>query len=55
MFVSFSMTVPFLTLSQNAEFVFELAFALYAKRLTVCVTRAGAGGGTPSDWENAQA
>jgi len=20
--------------------------------LTVCVTRAGAGGGTPSDWEN---
>jgi hypothetical protein len=22
---------------------------------TVCVTRAGAGGGTPSDWENAQA
>ena len=23
--------------------------------LTVCVTRAGAGGGTPSDWENAEA
>jgi len=22
---------------------------------TVCVTRAGAGGGTPSDWENAEA
>jgi hypothetical protein len=22
---------------------------------TVCVTRAGAGGGTPSDWENAKA
>jgi len=21
----------------------------------VCVTRAGAGGGTPSDWENAEA
>jgi hypothetical protein len=38
MFVPFSMTVPFLTLSQNAEFVFELAFALYAKRLTACVS-----------------
>jgi hypothetical protein len=24
-------------------------------RPTVCVTRAGAGGGTPSDWENAEA
>jgi hypothetical protein len=23
--------------------------------LTVCVTRAGSGGGTPSDWENAEA
>jgi hypothetical protein len=23
--------------------------------LTVCVTRAGAGGGTPSDWEKAEA
>jgi len=23
--------------------------------LTVCVTRAGAGGGTPSDWKNAEA
>jgi len=23
--------------------------------LTVCVTRAGAGGGTPSDWENDKA
>jgi len=22
---------------------------------TVCVTRAGAGGGTPSDWKNAEA
>jgi len=26
-----------------------------SKRPTVCVTRAGAGGGTPSDWENAEA
>jgi len=25
------------------------------KRPTVCVTRAGVGGGTPSDWENAEA
>jgi len=25
------------------------------KRLTVCVTRAGAGGGTPSDWKKAEA
>ena len=25
------------------------------KRPTVCVTRAGAGGGTPSDWKNAEA
>jgi hypothetical protein len=25
------------------------------QRLTVCVTRAGAGGGTPSDWKNAEA
>jgi len=24
-------------------------------QLTVCVTRAGAGGGTPSDWKNAEA
>jgi hypothetical protein len=24
-------------------------------RRTICVTRAGAGGGTPSDWENAEA
>jgi len=23
--------------------------------LTVCVTRAGAGGGTPSDWKKAEA
>jgi hypothetical protein len=30
-------------------------FCISAKHLTVCVTRAGAGGGTPSDWENAEA
>ncbi|GJQ53358.1 MAG: hypothetical protein HKUEN02_22050 [Anaerolineaceae bacterium] len=29
--------------------------SLEIKRLTACVTRAGAGGGTPSDWENAEA
>jgi hypothetical protein len=33
-----------------------LIFIFYAReRPTVCVTRAGAGGGTPSDWENAEA
>jgi len=37
------MTVPFLMLSQNAELAFALAFALYAKRLTVCVSRWWAG------------
>jgi len=26
-----------------------------SQRPTVCVTRAGAGGGTPSDWKNAEA
>jgi hypothetical protein len=26
-----------------------------SKHPTVCVTRAGAGGGTPSDWKNAEA
>jgi len=29
-------------------------FVQQSKRLTVCVTRAGAGGGTPSNWENAE-
>jgi len=33
----------------RAEFSFALAFALYAKRLTVCVT--GAGAGVDSAWE----
>jgi hypothetical protein len=27
----------------------------FSNGLTVCVTRAGAGGGMPSDWENADA
>jgi len=31
------------------------AFALWLCLPTVCVTRAGAGGGTPSDWKNAEA
>jgi len=31
------------------------SFYLGDKRLTVCVTRAGAGGGTPSDWKKDKA
>ena len=32
------------------------SFSCYARGVpTVCVTRAGAGGGTPSDWKNAEA
>ena len=34
----------------NLRFKDDFVFALGC--LTVCVTRAGAGGGTPSDWEN---
>jgi len=30
-------------------------YVVQGKRLTVCVTRAGAGGGTLSDWKNAEA
>jgi len=34
----------------------DLFLPYFAKGVpTVCVTRAGAGGGTPSDWENAEA
>lgn len=35
-------------MSVNCDAVFNLP-------ITVCVTRAGAGGGTPSDWKNAEA
>jgi hypothetical protein len=31
------------------------SLALQDSHLTVCVTRAGAGGGTPSDWKNDKA
>ena len=46
--------------TQNANLktnlILETALRLECKFLpTVCVTRAGAGGGTPSDWENAEA
>jgi len=46
--------------TQNANLkrnlIFETARKIERKFLpTVCVTRAGAGGGTPSDWENAEA
>jgi len=34
---------------------FKDGFAFALGCLTVCVTRAGAGGGTPSDWEKAEA
>ena len=36
-------------LNRKDGFVFALGC------LTVCVTRAGAGGGTPSDWKNDEA
>ncbi len=35
--------------------VMILLFYSLTSRRTVCVTRAGAGGGTSSDWENAEA
>jgi hypothetical protein len=44
---------PNLTIKQNLRIKDDFAFALGC--LTVCVTRAGAGGGTPSNWENAKA
>jgi hypothetical protein len=42
------------TQKQNLSLLLYLHFLL-TLRLTVCVTRAGAGGGTPSNWENAKA
>jgi hypothetical protein len=33
----------------------DINLAYRTSGLTVCVTRAGAGGGTPSDWEKAEA
>jgi hypothetical protein len=41
------------TTKPNLRFKDDFVFALGC--LTVCVTRAGAGGGTPSDWKNAEA
>jgi len=40
---------------RNLRIKYGFAFALRRCQPTVCVTRAGAGGGTPSDWENAKA
>jgi hypothetical protein len=38
------------------DFIHNYALANYPRqRPTACVTRAGAGGGTPSDWKNAEA
>ena len=42
-------------LSQNAELAFALAFALYAKRLTVCVTCVWAGVDNAWEQENLEA
>jgi hypothetical protein len=40
----------------KANLILETALRLECKFLpTVCVTRAGAGGGTPSDWEKDKA
>ena len=41
--------------SLQERFLFTIFLCFSAKRLTVCVTRAGAGGGMPSDWRNAEA
>jgi hypothetical protein len=38
-----------------SEFILEFDFILQDSNPTVCVTHAGAGGGTPSDWENVEA
>jgi len=37
------------------DFELERFREIQGRWLTVCITRAGAGGGTPSDWENAEA
>jgi len=39
----------------NPNLRFKDGFAFALGCLTVCVTRAGAGGGTLSDWKNAEA
>jgi hypothetical protein len=61
-FFIFPIHNPFVHFSSNPELNQETQTSrkreyiiLKDKRLTVCVTRAGAGGGTPSDWENAEA
>jgi hypothetical protein len=40
---------------RHALFAFIILSDLCNSGTTVCVTRAGAGGGTPSDWKNAEA
>jgi hypothetical protein len=40
---------------RNLRIKYGFAFALRRCQPTVCVTRAGAGGGTPSDWKNDEA
>jgi len=46
---------PLLSSSQIQTCASDMVLVLLLGCLTVCVTRAGAGGGTPSDWENAEA
>ena len=52
----FSIIMPLI--SRGYKFTFfktVVHFLLAGERPTVCVTRAGAGSGTPSDWKNAEA
>jgi hypothetical protein len=41
--------------SQKRNLRIKDVFGFALGWLTVCVTRAGSGGGTPSDWENDKA
>jgi hypothetical protein len=39
----------------SSNFILVIYFCTFSTASTVCVTRAGAGGGTPSDWQNDKA
>jgi hypothetical protein len=52
---SINIDLLFRTRDQPKKLHRKDAFVLHLGCLTVCVTRAGAGGGTPSDWKNAEA
>jgi hypothetical protein len=49
------LTCLFLIQSRNEPLRIKDDFAFALGCPTVCVTRAGAGGGTPSDWKNDKA